>query len=155
MAFDEAAVDTLFSRVQSHAMTLGYFDTVNTHEPKNAPGSDLTCSIWIQSIEPVGSASGLASASGLVVLFIRIYANMLQEPQDAIDPNMLKATTTLLAGYAGDFDLGQTVRNIDLFGQVGPKLAAVAGYINIDNRLYRAVTITLPVILNDMWTEAG
>ena len=50
------ALDTqgILDRLASHAMTLGVFDRVNTHEPKNAPGRGITCAIWVERIDPVG-----------------------------------------------------------------------------------------------------
>ena len=64
MSFDAAAVATLFDRVQSHAMTLALFESVNTHEPKSAPGSGIRCAIWVQSkswrSKAVLSVAGLA-----------------------------------------------------------------------------------------------
>jgi len=37
--FNEAAISTIFDKIVSHAATLGYFDSVLGHEPKNAPGT--------------------------------------------------------------------------------------------------------------------
>jgi hypothetical protein len=153
MSFDAAAVATLFDRVESHAMTLAIFETVNTHEPKVAPGGGLRCAIWVQDIRGVGAASGLSATSGVVTLNIRIYGNFLQQPLDGIDPAMLTATTTLLGAFTGDFELGATVRNIDLLGQFGTPMSAVAGYLTQDSRVYRVMTINLPIVLNDLWTQ--
>ena len=139
----------------SHALTTGLFEKVNGHEPKSAPGSGLTAAVWAQSIGPVQS-SGLSSSSGRVELNVRIYTNMLSEPQDAIDPRMIAATSTLLSQYSGDFDLGVTgVRNVDLLGLAGVPLSAQAGYLNQDGKLYRVMTLTLPVIVNDVWDQAA
>lgn len=151
MAFDQAAVNTLFDRIVSHAMTLGIFETVNAHEPKSKPGSGLRCAIWVQSILPVGRASGLSATSGVVTLNARIYNSFLQQPLDGIDPDLLTATTTLLGAYSGDFDLGGDVRNVDLLGMHGAPMGAQAGYLNIDNQVFRIMTITLPVVVNDLW----
>ena len=153
MSFDAAAVATLFDRVESHALTLGIFESVNTHEPKVAPGSGLRCAIWVQDIRGVGMASGLSATSGVVTLNERIYSNFLQQPLDGIDPDMLTAATTLLNAYTGDFDLGATVRNIDLLGQFGTPMSATAGYLTQDNRVYRVMTINLPIVVNDLWTQ--
>lgn len=154
MSFDAAAVDTLFDKVVSHALKLAIFETINSHEPKSAPGLGLRAAIWVDYIGPVTS-SGLAATSGKVTLKIRIYSSMLQQPYDAIDPDMLKATTTLLGEYTGDFDFGATVRQVDLLGAYGESLSAQAGYLTIDNKHYRAMTITLPIIINDMWVQTG
>ena len=155
MTFDGAAVLDLFDKVTSHAASLGLFDSqVGTHEPKNAPGNGLWCAIWVQDIGPVMS-SGLSATSGRVILQIRIGSNMLAEPQDSIDPNILSAVTVLLGEYVGHFSLGGTVRAIDLRGMEGTPMSARAGYLPIDNRLFRVMDIILPVIVNDMWTEAA
>jgi hypothetical protein len=154
MAFDEAAVDSLIDKIASHANTLGFFEDVITHEPKSAPGPGMYLSIWLTRLRPVQS-SGLASVSGLVVLTLRVMCNMLREPQDAIDADVLKATSALLGAYTGDFDLGQSVRAVDLLGMEGVPLDVPTGYITIGSTMYRIAEITLPVIINDMWTEAG
>jgi hypothetical protein len=152
VTFDAAAVTALFAAVESHAQTLGLFERVNIHEPKNAPGNGLSCSIWVESIKPVRS-SGLASVSGVITFKARILSNMLAEPQDGIDPQILSAVCVLMAEYSGSFTLGGTVREIDLLGAEGEQLSAQAGYLSQDSRLFRAMELTIPVVINDMWTE--
>jgi hypothetical protein len=155
MSFDAAAVNTLIDKLVSMAMTTGIFRSVNSHEPKSAPGSGLRLAIWAQSIEPLGSASGLASTSGYVVVNARAYGNMLQKPEDEIDPRIMTAMTTLISAYSGDFDLGDTVRNIDLLGSYGQKMTAQAGYVTIASTMYRVMTLTIPCIINDMWGQVA
>ena len=147
------AVDEIVDVVMSHALASGYFDRVNGHEPKNAPGNGLSAAVWADSIRSVQS-SGLSSTSAAVVLNVRLYTSMLQEPQDAIDPAMLRAVSALFAAYSGDFTLGGNAREVDLLGSDGAPLQAKAGYLNQDQKLYRVMTITLPVIVNDAWDQA-
>lgn len=149
MSFDRAAVQALFDAVQSQAMTLGLFERVNTHEPKNAPGLGLSCSIWVQSVKPV-SSSGLASVSGEVTFHLRVYSSMLAEPQDSIDPEVMSAALTLMAAYAGAFTLGGTVRNVDVM-----QTTLEAGYLNQDHRIFRVMVVALPIIINDLWDEVA
>lgn len=153
MAFDAAAVRTLVAKVESVALKTGQFRSVNTHEPKSAPGRDLHCAIWVQDIEPLPQASGLAATSGYVVLNVRIYGNMLKKPEDDIDPKMMAAATVLIGAYSADLTLGGTVREIDLLGEYGQKLGGQAGYVNIGGAVYRIFTITVPCVINDMWTQ--
>ena len=35
-------IDSVLNAIVSHALTTGYFDQVNQHEPKNRPGAGLT-----------------------------------------------------------------------------------------------------------------
>ena len=152
MAFNQAAVDDLFDAVVSVPMTLALFERVNSHEPKSAPGNGLTCALWVQDIRPVGRASGLAAVSGVVTFNVRLYTSFLAPSSDEIDPNLLTACTTLLGAYTGSFTLGGTVQNIDLLGMYGPAMAAQAGYLSQDGKMYRIMTITLSVVIDDLWT---
>ncbi len=151
MSVNAAAV---FNQLQSHALATGLFRHVNTHEPKQAPPDDsLSAALWLDRVLPVPTGSGLAATTGVTIYMLRIYSNMLQEPQDAIDPAILVAVDTLMTSYAADFELGGNARNIDLLGQTGVQLSAQAGYVEIDQRLYRVMDITIPVIVNDAWTQ--
>jgi hypothetical protein len=143
------------NKVVSYALSSGLFEQVNLHEPKSSPGTGLTCAIWIQSISPINSASGLASTSGRILFMIRLYQNMLMEPQDAIDPELVNAVDVLMGTFSGDFDLGSTVKNIDLLGQYGVALNAISGFTTVDGKMFRVFDIFLPVIINDIWQQSS
>ena len=151
------AIDSqdLVDRLASHAKASGLFDRVNKHEPKTKPGRGLTCAIWVDRIEPARSRHGLTHTDARVVLNVRVYTNMLQQPQDSIDPNVMRATDVLFEAYSGDFGLGSTSRFIDLLGMTqGHPLLAQSGYINIDNVVMRVMTITVPVIVENAWSQS-
>jgi hypothetical protein len=145
----------IVNQVVSHAASTGLFERVNTHEPKNAPGNGLTCAVWADQITPVAAASGLDATTGSVILNVRLYTSMLQQPYDAIDPNLVAAVDTLMSAYSGAFTLNGEVRNVDLLGAHGTQLSARAGYINQDGKVYRVMTIMLPLIINDLWLQAA
>lgn len=145
--------DSLFGRVLSHALASGRFERVNNHEPKSAPSRGLTAALWVDRIDPVAAVSGLRATSARLVFNLRIYSDMLQEPQDALDPNVLSAVAALMAAYSSDFTLGGLVKQVDLLGQHGIALSARAGYITQDSRLFRVMTIALPVVVNDAFAQ--
>lgn len=147
------AVSDIYAGVVSHARRLGVFNKVLTHEPKAAPGNGLTCSIWLNSLEPVATVSGLAVTSLRLELSIRIYENFKAQPEDEIDRRLLNATSKLMDAYTGDFQLGGTVMDIDLLGAHGEPLRAEGGYLNQDGVLYRVVVMTLPIIIADVYTQ--
>lgn len=148
----EEKVDAIFDSAVSHAMSSGYFDRVNMHEPKNAPGTGMTCAVWVQRIRPI-LASGLNNTSGQIALNVRLYLPMLVEPQDYIDPQMVKATSALMAAYSSDFTMDGLIKNIDLFGAHGIALEALAGYTTIGQTKYRAMTISVPCNVNDLFAQ--
>jgi hypothetical protein len=151
------SIDSILDGIISHALASGWFERVNvrTGEPKNAPGSGLTVAVWSQNIDPVPRLSGLNSTTARVELTERIYSNMLQEPPDMIDPNVIKATDVLMTAYSGDFTLGGTVMEVDLLGAYGTPLRGQSGYVTIGSTMYRCMDITLPLIVSDLWTQAA
>jgi hypothetical protein len=150
------ATASIVAAITDHAATLGLFERVVGHEPKNAPGSGLSCVAWCDSIGPARNQSGLAATTALLVFNVRVYGSMLAEPQDGIDPELLSATDALMAAYAADFDLSGLVREVDLLGLAGNNpLAARFGYLSQDGKLFRVATITLPLLINDLWPQAA
>jgi hypothetical protein len=141
----------LTNAMASHAASLGVFDMVNTHEPKNAPSSRITCAIWVQDMAP--ASSGLASTSFRVTFNVRIFSAMLQEPQDAIDPEIMDAVDLLLADYVGNFTLGGLLREVDIRGIDGNPLRVDAGYLTQDGKVFRVMTISVPLVINDLYAE--
>jgi hypothetical protein len=141
--------------IQSHALTSGHVERATGHEPKNAPGNGLSVAVWVQNVRPVAERAGLAATSVRVELSVRLLMPMLHEPQDEIDPTLIGAADALMRAYSGDFTLGDTVANIDLLGAHGNPLQGEAGYLNQDGKIFRAFVITLPVIVNDLWSQSG
>lgn len=144
----------IIDRLTSHASATGQFDRVNSHEPKNKPGRGITCALWVDRMEPARARSGLTATDLRLVFNVRVYSNMLQNPQDAIDPNLIDAAETLFLAYTSNFELGSDERYIDLLGMTqGHPLFAQSGYINIDNMTYRVLTLTVPVIVSNAWPQ--
>jgi hypothetical protein len=154
--FNEAAVNAIFDHAISYALQTGRFESVNGHEPKSNPGNGITCAVWAQTIAPI-QAGGLAATSGKVVLNQRIYTNFISQPFDAIDPEVMAAVADLMTAYSGDFEFGgdADTRFVDLLGAYGDDLNAQAGYIDIDRKIFRVMTLTVPVILNDMFVQVA
>lgn len=141
----------LLDKAQSHAAGTGYFERVGTHEPLNPPGYGLTAAVWIQRITP--TRSGLASTTVRVELGVRLYSPADTQDPDAIDPHLVDAADALMGAYSADFTLGDTVRQVDLLGEHGDPLDAQAGYLEQDDTVFRVITITLPLVISDLWSQ--
>jgi hypothetical protein len=135
----------------SHALSLGLFSSVSGHEPKTAPPAGLYGALWLEDFR--AAPSGLTSTSMRLTFSFRIGTNMIAQPEDDTDLNILVATAALMGAYSGDFTLGGESMNIDLLGPNG--LAAKAGYLNQDGHLYRVMVITIPFILNDVFVQVA
>jgi hypothetical protein len=143
----------IFDALVSHGMASGLFERVNQHEPKNAPGNGLTMAVWLDRIAPASGSSGLNTTTGLLLFSVRVYSNMVADPQDDIDPALLNAIDILFSAYSGDFELGGMVEYVDLLGRHGVPLSATFGYVPIDNKMYRVGTITVPLVVADLWSQ--
>lgn len=150
---DEEWIDEVLSAIVSDVQRSGYFDKVNTHEPKKAPKSGLTAAVWFAGVDPIALASGLASTSARIVYTLRLYQSMLMEPQDMIDPRMTKAMANIMRRYNDDFDFEGLIRNIDLLGAFGVSLSAISGYLEIQGKQFRIIDITIPCIVNNVWPQ--
>lgn len=151
-------VREVLAPIISHGKAIGRLHVVAGHEPKRAPSGKLSAAVWVQSTDPVPS-SGLNSTTIRLVVQARIYASMTSEPQDAIDPDMTNAAIEWVARLVGDLKLGgggegASTRSIDVRAIHGVGLGAQAGYIEQDGKLFRVYTITVPVLVNDVWTES-
>lgn len=146
--FTAAQAKALFEAIRSYAQELAIFQAAETHEPWNAPGNRLYCSIQLGPVRPVTS-SGLAQVSGQVTLLVRVWSSALQKPLDDIDPEVLAAACSLMGAFAGGFTLGGTVRDIDLFA-----MSAQPAYVEFEGKPFRTVEISLPILINDMFAEA-
>jgi hypothetical protein len=142
------------SAATSHAQSLGLFEQVVGHEPVSAPGSGLVYAVWVKNVRPIPARSGLASVSARLELTGRVFMPADSEPQDGVDVAVTGAVDGLMNAYCGDFELGGSVANVDLLGMHGAALGAEFAYARFDNTTYRAATLVIPLILNDVWTEA-
>lgn len=139
----------------SHAQSLGLFGNVLGHEPVSAPGSGLTCAVWVSRVAPVPAGSGVAAGTGRLELMGRVFMPADTEPADDVDIAVTGAVDALLTALFADFTLGDTIRNVDLLGAHGTPLSAGFGYTSFaGGTTYRVATLTIPLIINDLWTEA-
>lgn len=152
MALDSNAI---IGSVVDHALALGVFSQVNGFEPKSAPTSGATGAVWLQHVGPVPARSGLAASSALIIVSFRVHLSMMSEPQAATDPAILTAVDALIAAYTGDLDLAGNVAEIDALGAYGTSMEADAGYLSIDNKLFRVMTLTIPLVVNDAWAQVS
>lgn len=150
MSFDQAAAKALLVAVQSHAMKLGLFGSrVALHAPLNNPPADLAAWITLESAAPTVE-SGAAAVSIEVTLLVHLTMGTNSRPLDEVDPALLGAAAVLLDEYSTNFTLGGLVREVGIFK--GLKVAF--GYVMYGGSPLRTAEITLPMIVNDAWTES-
>jgi hypothetical protein len=148
-------ITTIRGQLTSHAQALGVFGQVLGHEPVSAPGSGLTYAVWLAEVAPSPQNSGLSSTSARIVFNGRLDLPADTEPMDDVDVQLAGAVDLLIGAYSGDFELGGSVRNLDLLGADGEALRAVYRYLQLDSVTYRTANLSLPMIVNDVWGQVA
>lgn len=141
-----------FGALLDIAHSSGLFDSVTGYEPKSAPATGMSVSVWGSSVSTVPQVSGLGAVSVRAELQLRIHKGMLSEPQESIDLDVINAAGQLMGALAGGYTLGGIAHAVDLLGAYGEALRAEAGYLTIGNTLFRVMDVFVPIILNDVWT---
>jgi hypothetical protein len=65
-----------------------------------------------------------------------------------VDPGLLGAVCVLLNAYNGDFTLGGLVRDVDVLS-----VRADPAYVEQEGGWYRVMDVTLPIVVNDMFSQ--
>jgi hypothetical protein len=154
--FNSQAILTLFAGLKTQAASSGLFDgKVLGHEPRSAPGMGFTYALWLGPVTPVPLASGLNSTTGRVIVSARIYTPFLQKSEDQIETDLMRRVLQMIGFYSGELTLGGTVMEVDLLGSYGVALeCGPVGYLDMDGAYYRVADLTIPVIIDALWTQA-
>jgi hypothetical protein len=160
-AFNEQIITDIISTVESLVAQTGRFEIVKKNEPVSAPTAGLMAAIWIDTIVPL-RRSAINATSVAFNLRIRAYMPFRAQPYDIIDTEVLAGVAEIMAALSGDLKFSQTeriddmIRCIDLLGGEGSgeKLDARAGYLELDRKIYRIMTIRCPIIVNDAFQQA-
>lgn len=159
MPLDPAHIEAIYNAVVDKAKVSGLFDRYNDHEPDNPPGRGLTFSALLGPLKPVGAVSGLSMSSALFELTLRLEIPRTAKSPGQTDKALLYAAVTLMAGYIGDFELAGVpdglVRNVDIHGAHSSGLGFVPGWNIAGEVPYRMGDISLPLILNDVFTQGA
>lgn len=147
MAFNiTATLDAMASKLQAS----GYFQEVKIGEPKAPPNAPIAAAIYMSRVGVAQLTLGTTIESHVVI--VRIYTNMLEEPTAKIETDLAIVASDFMADLAGEFDLGGSVRNVDVGGQHSGGLSAEWGYIDLSGKWYRVVDVTVPLIVDDSGT---
>jgi hypothetical protein len=113
----------------------------------------VTVAAWLGRFAPAPGRSGLAATAGRVEVLVRLYLPAALLDAERGELALAEALDVLVGAYSGDFDLGAAGRWVDLLGAHGAPMSTEAGWVRIGDQLLRVHTITVPVIVDDLWTQ--
>ncbi len=84
------------------------------------------------------------------VVIVRIYRNMLADPEADIETDVANRMDLLKAFVAGHYQLDNAgIRAVDVGGMYGTALRGQFGYADIAGTMHRFAEMSLPVIVDD------
>ncbi len=143
-----STLDSVLSYLQASA----YFTAgAQLGEPKAPPeGNGLFAAVFMSSAAVAELTLGTTIERHDVT--VRIYRNMLSDPTGDVETEVAIVVQKVLSDLAGDFDLGATIRAIDVGGMHGPPLATTWGYVDVGGIMFRSADIALGLIVDDSAT---
>jgi hypothetical protein len=143
----------ILDAVESHALASGYVQRFTAAEPSDAPGRGVSAATMLTRVTSLAGRSGLSASAARVELGVRLYVPSATRQPEAVEAVIVAAVDALLRSFSADFDLGGA-RFVDLLGAHGAPLESVAGWTRMGDQLYRVHTITLPIIVDDLWGQS-
>ena len=148
------AVKATLQAMQSYVAASGYFKAGHMvghpKRPVPAQGSQLFGAVYMMSQSVV--ALTLSTTIELHTVGIRVFRNFLTEPIESIQFELADAVSQIENDLIGEFDLGASIRNVDVGGQYGQPLRSDWGTLDLGGVMYDIVDITVPLIVDDSAT---
>ena len=155
MAFN---IKATLDAIASHIATTGYVSEVRVGEPSSPPDAidRMHAAIYMASANVVELT--LSTTIEQHVGTVRLYRRAAFGQGDdagAVEAEIALAVAQITSNLVGEFDLGATMRNIDIGGQYGQSLSATFGYVSLGTTMFRTVDITVPLIVDGSATQAA
>lgn len=146
----------------THATAVVEVDRVLGFEPKSnaqiGDGTVLAC--WVANLRVIPERSTLAMSAGRADWTLRLHRNGLGDATEMATTErvILDATSALFAAYHAEINVsgvgGPEDGWFDPAGMTGEPISAPSGYMDIDKRLYRVVTISIGIVIDDAWPQS-
>ena len=155
MAFN---IKATLDAISSHIARTGYVNDVRIGEPVSPPDAvdKMHAAIYMASAGVVSlTLSTTIEVHSVVVRLYRRAAFGQGDDAGQVEAEMALAVSQVTSNLVGEFDLGSTMRNIDIAGQYGQSLSATWGYVTIGNTVFRTVDLTVPLVVDESATQAA
>ena len=155
MAFDQAAIKSLYSQISSPIKQLAAIKSFIPHEPKAAPTVLPAFALWWggdPGIGPARGLSGLAATSARIEFQGRSYTDNTKPAPD-VEAQLMTLASLVIGVFAGSFTLDGEAMEVDLLGRYGAPLSATPGYIDHDGHQFRVAQCVIPVICDGLWVQ--
>ena len=144
MAYDPTAtLAAITSFLKSQGRVGG--GNVQIGEPKDPPAGRISAAVFMEGIRTPESV--LDAPVRIYDVAIRLYRNFTEDGT-ATEIELARAVGELWEDLEGDFDLGASIRNVDVAGIYGQGLTASWGYLDVAGRMYRTCDVSVPLVVD-------
>ena len=158
MAF--AVKDTL-ERLQTYLAASGYVEDHAIGEPRRPlqiSSDQLAGRVFMRNAQVVGMMVN-GDTVEVHTAIVRLYMLDFGEDEPAPEYRLAEASSKIVADFIGEYDLGATIRRVDIAGEYGDGVGAVWGDVELgqtrDGAIrYRLVDINVPLIVDASATAA-
>ena len=155
MAFN---IKSTLEAIESHISRSGYVGDVRIGEPVAPPDATDRIHAAIYMATAGVAELTLSSTTEVHVCIARLYRRAaFGEGDDAgqVEMDMALAVSEISSNLIGEYDLGSSIRNIDVAGQFGQAVTAQWGYVALNQTMYRTVDITIPLVVDGSAEQAA
>lgn len=149
------AVKATLENVETYLQKSGYFAAgVQAGVPMAPPqGEGLFGAVFMRSVS-VNKVYANGGTEETHLVTVRVHRNAMNRPADEIEFELAVCVQQVVSDLIGDYDLGATVREIDVGGMNGTPLRSEWGQVDIGGVMFRVVDIMLPLTVDDSGTAA-
>ena len=148
-------VTNTLKAVETYLRKDGACGAVTIGEPKSPPGGGkYQAAVYMRSTAVYGVTANGGTLE-VHVVNVRLYKDMLAEPRENIETDLATALARIASDLIGEYDLGATVRNIDVAGAQGTPMSSEWGYTSISEKMFRVIDLRVPLLVDDSATAAA
>ena len=144
MAYDPTAtLAAITSFLKSQGRVAG--GNVQIGEPKSPPQGRIFAAVFM---ERIGTPETVLDAPvRLYELAIRLYRDFTADGTET-EIEMARAVGELFEDLEGDFDLGASIRHVDVGGIYSAGLQATWGYLDVSGVMFRTCDVSVPLVVD-------
>jgi hypothetical protein len=137
--------------IASHIQRTGYASSVQIGEPVSPPDTIDKCHVAVYMAAMAVAGLTLSRTIEVHTVTVRIYRRAAFAQGDdagAVEKELSLTLAQITDNLIGDFDLGASMRNIDIAGQFGEPLGGTWGYVDLGGTMHRIVDLRVPLVIN-------
>lgn len=143
MAFN---IETTLTNIRDFLEDHADIDHAVIGQLRSAPNFRLTGMVFMNTLD-IAQVT-LSSTIEVQTVTVRLIMNLLRYDPEEVELELAKVASEIIEDLLGDYDLGATIRNIDVAGQHSDGMGIAWGNSSEEGAVWRFVDINVPLIID-------